>query len=176
VWHNGIRVRSATLRLGEQTVFIPDIPERRLRCGDCSARWIHAPEGVSTRAHYQPCVIAEAVAQDVLDTQTSDAQVAQEHGCHRRTILRWIERVALMALPAELMCQLLRESGTPVIPPPPPVARPRRSASLFALGQRAVAVLCLLEALASHRGLCPPGLLHAPLFVPALVSPMRAAN
>jgi hypothetical protein len=121
-------------------------------------------------------VVAEAVTKDVLDTQSSDTQVAQKHGCHRRTLLRWIERVALMALPAELMCQLLRESEAAVLPPAPPPARPRRSASLFALCQRAVAVLWLLEALASHRGLCPPGLVHAHLFVPALVPPTRAAK
>lgn len=175
VWHNGIRWRSATLRLEEQTVFVTDIPVRRLCCGDCDARWSHAPQQVCWRAHYQPCVVAEAVAKDVLDEQASDAQVAKEHGCHRRTVQRWIERVAQAGEPAELMRQLLRESGTPVIPVPPPTIRPRRSGRLWALCQRAALVLCLLEALGSHRGLCPPGLQHAHLFVPTLVSPTEAA-
>jgi transposase-like protein len=176
VWHNGIRLRSATLVLGEQTVFVADIPVRRLRCGDCSARWSHAPEGVSTKAHYQPCVVSEAVAKDVLEAQTSDTQVAKEHGCHRRTVPRWISRVAQVAEPASLMRLVLLESGAPVIPALPPVIRPRRSSSLAALCQRAALVLCLLEALCSHRGLCPPGLGHAQELVPALVSPSGAAR
>lgn len=171
VWHNGLRRRKGTLREGEQTVFVADIPVRRLRCGDCRARWSHAPEGIVSRAHYQPCVVAAAVARDVIEDKASDTAVAKEHGCHRRTVLRWVLRVAHVAEPAALMRCLLQESDAPVIPTPPPTARPRRSASLFALGQRAVQVLCLLEALASLRGLPPPGLLHAARFVPALVSP-----
>jgi hypothetical protein len=171
VWHNGLRRRKATLREGEQTVFVADIPVRRLRCGDCRKRWSRAPEGVVSRAHYQPCVVAEAVTGDVLDVEASDAAVAKEHGCHRRTILRWVVRVAHAAEPAALMRLLLKESDAPVIPTPPPTVRPRRSVSLFALSQRAVQVLCLLEALCSLRGLPPPGLLHAARFVPAVVSP-----
>jgi len=175
VWHNGIRRRKATLRDGEQTVFVADIPVRRLRCGDCKARWSHAPEGIVTRAHYQPCVVAAAVARDVIEEKASDTAVAQEHGCHRRTVLRWVLRVAYVAEPAALMRLLLEESDAPVIPTPPPIVRPRRSASLFALCQRAVQVLCLLEALASLSGLPPPGLSHAARFVPAPVSPTKTA-
>jgi hypothetical protein len=175
VWYNGIRLRTATLRDGEQTVFVADIPVRRLLCGDCSARFSHTPQGVPTRAHFQPCVVAEAVVTDVLSPQVCDATVAKEHGCHRRTLLRWMERVATVAEPAELMRLLLQESETPVVPAPPLWVRPRRSAALLALCQRAVFVLSLLEALSSLFGLCPPGLIHAPIFVPAHVSPSEAA-
>lgn len=176
VWYNGIRLRKATLRDGEQTVFVADIPVRRLLCADCSARWSRSPTGVSWRAHYQPCVVSEAVVSDVLDEQVCDATVAQEHGCHRRTVLRWVERVARLAEPAELMRRLLLEAETPVIPAPPPPVRPRRSAALMALGQRALWVLCLLEVLTSLAGLAPPGLIHLSRFLPAHVSPSEVAT
>jgi hypothetical protein len=41
------------------------------------------------------------------------------------------------------------------------------AARLTALGARAIAVLAVLEALASWHGLTPPGLAHARRFVPA---------
>lgn len=172
VWYNGIRLRKATLRDGGRSTFVADIPVRRLLCGDCSARFCRTPTGVPTRAHYQPCVVSEAVLSDVLDENVCDATVAKEHGCHRRTLLRWVARIAQLAEPAELLRRVLLESETPVIPAPPPSVRRRRSSALFALGTRAVWVLCLLEALTSLLGLVPPGLLHAPRFVvPAHVSP-----
>jgi transposase-like protein len=176
VWYNGIRLRKATLREGEQSVFVADIPVRRLLCGDCSARWSQAPTGVPWRAHYQPCVVSEAVVTDVLDGNVCDATVAKEHGCHRRTLLRWVERVARLWEPAELMRRVLLESETPVLPAAPPAVRPRRSAALRALGQRALWVLFLLEVLTSLVGLSPPGLSHASDFMPAHVSPSEAAG
>jgi hypothetical protein len=123
-----------------------------------------------TRSHYQPCVVAQAVARDALDRDAGPTTVARAHGCHRRTIGRWVARVAGLAEPALLARTLVAESATVVVPTPP-VTRRRRSARLAALCLRAVAVLALLEALASLRGLAPPGLAHAPLFVPALASP-----
>ena len=113
------------MRDGERSVFVGDIPVRRLLCGDCSARWSHPPTGVPWRAHYQPCVVSEAVVTDVLADNLCDATVAQEHGCHRRTLLRWVQRVAHVAEPAELMRRILLESETPVLPAAPPAVRPR---------------------------------------------------
>lgn len=176
VWYNGIRLRTATVRDGERSVFVGDIPVRRLLCGDCSARWSHPPTGVPWRAHYQPCVVSEAVVTDVLADNLCDATVAQEHGCHRRTLLRWVQRVAYVAEPAELMRRILLESETPVLPAAPTAVRPRRSAALRALGQRAVWVLLLLEVLTSLVGLSPPGLSHTSRFLPAHVSPSEAAG
>lgn len=176
VWYNGIRLRKATLRDGERSVFVADIPVRRLLCGECSARWSHPPTGVPTPAHYQPCVVSEAIVTDVLEQSACDSTVAQQHGCHRRTLLRWVERVAGLFLPAELMRRVLLEADSPVLPAPPPTVRPRRSAALMELGQRAVWVLCLLEVLTSLVGLPPPGLSQAPRFLPAHVSPWEAAG
>lgn len=175
VWHNGIRLRKASLRDGDRTVFVTDLPVRRLVCGDCRNRWSHAPTGVPSRAHYQPCVVAEVVTQAALEEQARDGTVAKAHGCHRRTVLRLVARVANLVEPSQLMRRLLQESGATVIPAVPPAIRTRRSAALFAQCQRAVLVLALLEALSSVRGLCPPGLCHAAHFMPADVSPWETA-
>lgn len=124
--------------------------------------------GVPTRAHYQPCMVAEAVTQAVLDEQARDGTVAKEHGCHRRTVLRWVERVALLAEPAQLMSLLLQESQAPVVPAVPSTVRPRRSAVLMAQGLRAVSAglppalhpaytpLCTYTTVDAGRAACSP--------------------
>jgi transposase-like protein len=166
-----MRSRKASLRCADKTEFFDDAPVRRLRCRDCCKRWLHAPAEITTRAHYQPCVVAAAVASDVLDGDRSTKDVAREHGCDRRTVRRWIDRVAQVAKPAELSERLLGESTVPALPTPPPVIPARRSARLAAVCLRAVWVLALLEALASLRGLAPPGLAHAHQFIPANATP-----
>lgn len=176
VWYNGIRWRSASLRDGDQTVFVTDIPVRRLRCGDCSLRWSRAPEGVSTRAHYQPCVVSHAVLTAGLSPQPSAVSVAKTHRCHHRTLRRWIERLACAVSPAELLRRILRESDASVIPSAPPPVRPRRSAAVAVRLQRALWVLALLEILTCLLGLPPPGLRHLSVFLPAHVPPTVAAN
>lgn len=171
VWHNGIRWRTASLRVEDRTEFFSEVPVRRLRCGDCRHRFSRAPEGVVTPGHYQPCVVAEAVVRDVIDEKATTTRVAQDHGCHRRTIGRWVARVATAADPAQLAQRLLVESAVPVIPAAPPAVRRRPSASFGAVGVRAVWILALLEALATLQGLAPPGLAHLQHFVPAVASP-----
>lgn len=171
VWYNGIRQRKASVRQGDETVFIPDIPVRRLRCGDCVWRWSVAPAGIVTPGHYQPCVVAPAVAADVLEEGVNESQVARAYGCARRTVGRWVQRVAKVAEPAVLARRLVQEAETPELPAPPPKVKARRSPARRALGEQAVWVLTLLEALASLCGLAPPGLAHAAQFVPAPVSP-----
>lgn len=152
----------------EQAVFVDDVPVRKLQCGDCGARWTHQPEGLTGRVHYQACVVSRAVARTVLDSAPR-AEIARDHGCHRRTLGRWVARVAAIASPARLARVLLAAAGVPILPALP-VSRPSRSARLMSLGTRAVAVLALLEALASLHGLEPPGLAHASWLVPADVS------
>ncbi len=164
VWHNGVRRRQACLQVGERVEFVADVPVRRLRCGDCKQRWSRAPEGVTERGTSQPCVMASAVSRDSLAPEVTSAQVAREHQCHPRTLWRWVARVALVS--GAVLAQLLvAESGTPVLPRPPAV-RPRDSARREELAAKAVEVLSLLDALASHRGLPPPGLCYLGDFVP----------
>jgi hypothetical protein len=174
VWRNGTRQRTATLLDDDQTVFLVDVRVRKLQCGDCNARWSHRPEGLTARVHYQACVVSRAVVRAVLDGAPR-AEIARDHGCHRRTLGRWVARVAAIASPARLARILLAAAGAPVLPAAP-VSRPSRSARLMALGTRAVAVLALLEALASLHGLEPPALAHAGWLVPADVSSTEAVG
>ena len=175
VWFNGIRKRKASVRHDDQTVFIPDIPVRRLRCGDCLRRWSVAPEGIVRRGHYQPCVVAPAVAAEAQPGSSAGA-VARAYGCARRTLERWVQWVAQVASPAVLAEQLTQAAQSPVLPLVPPPVKARRSPARQALEARALWVLALLEALASVRGLAPPGLAHAAQLVPALVSPSGGAG
>jgi hypothetical protein len=168
VWRNGIRWRKATVLGDDHAVYVGDVPVRRLRCGDCGARWSHAPEQIASRGHYQPCVVAQAVARVVVDG--GPTAVAGDYGCDRGTLGRWIERVAKVAEPAQLSRVLIMAADQPVLPTPP-TTRTSRSARLTTLGARAIAVLALLEALASLAGLAPPGLLHVGAFVPADAAP-----
>ena len=151
VWHNGIRLRTASLWLGDRTELVADVPVRRLKCGDCKCRWSLTPEGVSERAHYQPCVVA---------------QVASGHGCHVRTLWRWVARVAALVAAAVLARCLAEDSGVPVLPLELPL-RARLTARRAELARQSAQTLALLDALTSYRGLPQPGLAHARLLVPA---------
>lgn len=168
MWRNGIRRRKATMLDGDCAAYVCDVPVRRLRCGCCGARWSRAPERVESRGHYQACVVARAVAQVVVDG--SPSAVAREHACDRGTLGRWVKRVAAAAEPAQLSRVLVQAAEQPVVPALP-TPRASRSARRTALGARAIAVLALLEALASLHGLPPPGLAHAGRFMPADAAP-----
>src|SRR5262245_42766462 len=135
VWRNGIRWRKATVLDGERAVYVGDVPVRRLRCGRCGARWSRAPEQIERRGHYQPCVVARAVARVVVDGGATT--IAHEHGCDRGTLGRWIERVAKLAEPAQLSRVLITAADQPTLPVLP-TARTSRSARLTALGARAI--------------------------------------
>jgi hypothetical protein len=109
---------------------------------------------------------------DVCDETSTHRTVAHRSGCDRRTVGRWVVRVAALAEPATLSRRLLAESAVAVVPQPPvTVPRRRRSAARTALGLRAVWVLALLEALASFHALAPPGYAHAGRLVPAVAPP-----
>jgi transposase-like protein len=168
VWHNGHRLRSATIREDEQSVFVPEAPERQKRCSVCHASWTHRPEGITSRAHYQPCVVSHALGELGRDAGATTSTLAGEIGCVPSTLRRWAARVAALAEPAALASAIVEQAGEPVLPAvPTELASPQRSARLRALFVRALAVLVLLEALASLRGLAPPALAHAPKLLPA---------
>lgn len=167
-WHDGPRERSATLRVGDAMTFVPDAAQRRKQCSVCRGSWTHRPEGISSRAHYQPCVVAHAVSELGSDAGARSLTVAEEIGCAPSTVRRWVERVAVLAEPAALASALVEEAGEPVLPAvPTELAVPQRSTRLGSLLLRALAVLALLEALASLRGLGPPALAHAATLIPA---------
>lgn len=168
VWHDGRPTRSATLLLEDASVFVAEAAQRRKRCTGCGASWVHAPEGITTRGRYQPCVVSQALAQLGSDPTASTTAIAREIGCAPSTVRRWASRVAALAEPAALARVLVEEAGAPVLPVlPVEVAPPLRSPRLRAWVLRALTVLALLEALASLRGLAPPALTHAPMLIPA---------
>jgi hypothetical protein len=102
------------------------------------------------------------------DAEATTITVAAQVGCAPSTVRRWAACVAALAEPAALASAIVEEAGEPVLPATPTeIASPQRSARLRALFVRALAVLVLLEALASLRGLAPPALAHAASLIPA---------
>ncbi len=166
VWHNGIRLRKASFLDGDQVIFAPDVPVRRLKCGVCKMRWCRPADRVVERAHHQPCVVAAAVTRVALEP-TPLATIAREHGCHRRTVARWVERVAALAEPADLAREVVAESEAPVLPSPGDAAPRSRAPRVALVAAKALWILALLEALASLRGFEPPALMYASSLVPA---------
>jgi len=166
VWYDGIRRRKASLLEGTQPEFVSDVPQRRHRCARCANRWVHRPEGISGRAHYQPCVVSHALAAMHHESASGLAQIARAHRCHRRTLGRWVARVAALATPETLAATVVAEADAPLLPALPVETRSARRAHGNALLLRAMIVLALLEALASLRGLEPPALAHAAVLIP----------
>jgi hypothetical protein len=156
--------------VGDEAIFVEGIPVRRLRCPDCGARYAQAPEGVPSRGHHQPSVVARAVAEVGNDPHARVAVVARDHGCHRRTLGRWVVHIAALVDPGVLARMVMDAATTPVLPKLPE-PRSSRSARWAALVARAAAVLALLEVLGSLRGLEPPALTHAASLVPVVAPP-----
>jgi hypothetical protein len=161
IWHIGTRVRKASILLEDKIEFVPDVPERRLECGDCELKWTQPPDRISSRAHYQPCVVAHALAMMEAESEMTAVEIAGAPGCHPRTLGRWVNRVADIADPRDLGAAIVAQADAPVLPAiPTEVARPGGAHAHERL-VCALAVLALLEALASLRGLEPPALAHA---------------
>lgn len=167
----GTRTRKATL-LDEG--FVPDIPVRRLRCPGCGLDWTHAPEQISLRVHYQPCVVSKALERMAAEPETTAAAIATDAGCHRRTLGRWIDRVAAVAEPPVLAAAIVAEADAPVLPAVPTEIHRPGGSHVHARFVRAITVLVLLEALASLRGLEPPALRHVDALLPARSVPADA--
>lgn len=171
MWHDGRSPRSATLLVDTEMMFVPAVDQRRKRCGVCSARWVHRPDGISSRAHYQPCVVSHALSELGTDPAATTITVAETIACAPSTVRRWGARVAELADPAAIASAMVREADEPVLPQLPiEIASPQRSPRLRALLLRAIQVLVLLEALASLRGIAPPALAHAAILIPANAS------
>jgi hypothetical protein len=167
-WHDGRSIRKATLRIEDEMEFVPDAPQRRKRCSVCRGGWLHRPEGIPSRAHYQPSVVSHALGVVGGSAEATTITVAAEVGCAPSTVRRWAARVAALAEPAALASAIVEQAEEPVLPATPTeIASPQRSTRLRALFVRALAVIVLLEALASLRGIAPPALAHAASLIPA---------
>ncbi|MFC1707825.1 hypothetical protein ACFL59_13600 [Planctomycetota bacterium] len=161
VWWDGSRRRSATVLAGEAVAHIDGIPCRRARCAGCSYRWTLRPPGMPARRHFHLDVVARAISRYLFGSRATQEAVAEEHGCSRRTLRRWLDWVAGLAEPAELACRIFEAAEEPVQSPLHAVvalARKARTAVRRAVLERAAQILSLLEAQAMALGLEPPGL------------------
>jgi len=161
VWFDGSRHRSATVLVSGQIAHLNEIPCRRVKCAACKKRWTLRPPGMPAGRHFQLDVTARAVSRYLFDRNATQAAVAEESGCSRRTIRRWLDWVAGLAAPAALGRHLLAAAGAPLSGPLRTVAQLARKARTEArrrILERGAQVLVLLEALAMALGLEPPGL------------------
>lgn len=152
---NGSYTRSASKKILDAVVHIAGILQRRLRCRACGFGWVRRSEEIIARAHYQACVIASAVAELAIGTSTT--AVATAHGCDRRTLRRFVERVAAAGDPAEIARELTALVDGPVLPKTPLKERavPLKCAAQL---KQALVLLELIEALGSVQGKEPPAL------------------
>lgn len=157
VW-DGLRQRSVSVLVDESSVHVPDVVCRRLKCQACGLRWTRRPEGCLPRRHYQPCVMANAVAMVTLGDGSLTA-TATHFGIDRRTLGRWTHWTAQVAEPAALQRELIEATDEPVLVGTPVRAlqRERHGPRADRYG-RAAQVLALCVALASALGLSPPEL------------------
>lgn len=155
------RPRGASVLHDGRAVHLDEIPVRRVKCLDCGKSWTLQPPGILPRKHYQPCVAAQAVSRVVYEPGASQRQVAEEVGCSRRQVGRWLGWVGSLASPDDLQARVVEEADAPVVVDSPPLARRCRQAYTAARQVallHAARVLVLLEVLASVWGLEPPGL------------------
>jgi len=160
-WKDCSRTRSLSAWLEGLLVFVDEIPVRRVHCRDCRSSWTLQPPGVLPRKHYQPCVAAQAVSQVVAEPGASQRQVAEELGCSRRQVGRWVDWVGSLASPDDLQARVVEEADAPVVVDQPTLAKRCRQAytgARQAVLERAARVLALLEVLGCIWGLEPPGL------------------
>jgi hypothetical protein len=110
--------------------------------------------------HFQPAVIAKAVSKYLFGERVTQASVAREVGCSRRTVGRWIRWLAALAEPSVLVEKLVAAVDEPVLPRAHDLSiAPRRpKAKGPGVLTRTAEVLGLMEALASAWGLWAPGL------------------
>lgn len=100
---NGRRERTASVLIGDQTVYLIDILCRRTKCSQCKKSWTIRPEGLMPGWHYQLCVVAHAASRFLFDTDATLSKVADIYQCARRTVGRWLKWIAGIAKPSELI-------------------------------------------------------------------------
>jgi len=163
IWWNGVRRRSASVRVEDEVVHLPGVACRRVKCAnpDCRKSWTVRPEGLFPQRHYQLCVVSHGLSSYLFDPRGSQAKVAEACDCSHRTVRRWVDWTAGVADPQGLARRILEAARAPVPAPIRPVAdRLRKACTRLrqAVLRRAGQVLCLLESLGQARGYEPPGL------------------
>jgi hypothetical protein len=163
IWWNGWCLRSATVMLDEQVVYVEQLRCHRARCAArrCRFGWTVRPTTLVPRRHFQLDVVADALGQYLYDATASQRTVAAAHRCSRRTLVRWTVWVAALVEPATLARRLWAATGAPVLAAGRQVAELGRKALSDArrmVLERASEVLVQLEAVATAESCEPPGL------------------
>jgi hypothetical protein len=159
IYWNGQRQRTASVKRGDEVVYHADIICRRVKCADpeCKKSWTLRPPGLTPRRHYQLCVVASAASKFLFDSHATLTLVAKVHRCCRRTVGRWLQWIADIADPKELMGRLCNVSKN----------RALKATDIFRQAvskgkkvfQLAAENLCILNALGKACGYEAPGLI-----------------
>ena len=157
VTFDGWRWRSASVLVDDEVVFLDGV---QCATPGCRRSWTLRPPGLLPRRHFQAGLVAHATSGYLFDAAASQAQIAAEHTCSRRSLGRWLGYVGQVAAPADLERHLCAASDAPVLVQTPPVAAVARKATTVAGRARLTrAALCLVlfEALGAALHLPPPG-------------------
>ena len=148
---NGFSIRSASMIVDDDVRYIPEILQRRLLCKRCNTRVLLRPPELLPRVHYQACVLTSAVVELAQGATTVD--VAEHHGCDRRSVRRFVARIAATGEPHVVASEVAAVVDEPVIPK---IELAERAFPLAPATMRdlrcAHALLVLVEALGSARG------------------------
>jgi hypothetical protein len=161
VWFNGSRLRAASVLIAAAVIYLTDIPCRRVKCKDCGKSWTLRPPGLCPHKHFQLCVVSDALERDLLESDVTQEDVAEDLGCSVPTVRRWRRWISCLAEPAQLQALLVRAVGAPILPRLPRLADSIRTAGNAAcrhVRERAAQVLALIEVLGSAWGCEPPAL------------------
>jgi len=151
---NGHRERTASVLIGDGVTYLIDIRCRRVKCGnpECKKSWTIRPSGLMPRRHYQLCVVASAASKFLFDPHTTLTLIADAYHCSRRTLVRWLNWIAGIAEPADLLHRLShvsKETAATLV---------LKMSGLKKSFKRAAENLCILEALGMAHGYESSGL------------------
>ena len=156
LYWNGKRERTASVQIEDEVVYMTDILCRRIKCAnpECKKSWTIRPSGLIPRRHYQLCVVAHGTNQFLFDPQATLSSVAESHCCSRRTTRRWLNWIAEIAEPSDLIRRLFYVSKGTGFKPSEVIRKVANTAKKTF--QRTAKVFCLLEVLGMAYEYDPP--------------------
>ncbi len=157
LYWNGKRERTASVQVEDEVVYMTDILCRRIKCGnpECKKSWTIRPSGLMPRRHYQLCVVAHGTNKFLFDPKATLSSVAEAHCCSRRTTRRWLNWIAELAEPSDLIRRLFDVSKGTGFKPSEVIKKAANTAKKAF--QRSAKVFCAIEAFGIAYGYGPPG-------------------
>lgn len=160
IYWNGQRERTASILIGDEVVYLTDILCKRVKCAEseCKKSWTLRPAGLMPRRHYQLCVVAHGTEKFLFDSHATLNSVADEHQCSRRTVGRWLNWIAEIADPSDLMHRLFSVSKKAAVTGFKISEMIRKLVKAGKkMFQHTTKNFCILEALGMAYGHEPPG-------------------